>query len=114
MACFITWDNLDVSNSRSLTHRQPRNQGLDAVFYSRSKGRSWKLCRLISEMVWCPHLPSGIQDSLPVLYWVNMICFFADGCDSSALEFLQAKPALLSPQVPVTGLVIKTHFVLER
>lgn len=116
---FITWDNLDVSNTRSqlcsfLTHRQPKYQGLDAVFsYSRSKGRRWKLCTFISEIVWCPHLPSRIQDSMQVLYWVNRIRFFVDVCNSSALDLLQAQPALLSPHVPVTGFVMKTHFILE-
>lgn len=112
------WNNLNVSNTRSqlcsfLTHRQPRYQGLDPVFYSRSKGRSWKLCTLISEIVWCPHLPSGIQDLMQVHYWVSRILFFMDGCDSSPLDFLQAQPALLSPHVPVTGFVMKSHFILE-
>lgn len=73
-----------------------------------------ELCRLLSKKVWCPHLPSGIQDSMPVLYWVGRIWFFVDGCDSFALDFLQAQPALLSPHVPVTGFGLKTHFILER
>lgn len=39
----------------------------------------------------------GLQDS-----------FFVGGCDTPAMDFLQAQPALLSSQVPVTGFVMKT------
>lgn len=49
---------------------------------------------------------------MPV-YWVKRIWFFVDGCDSSALDFLQVQPALLSLHVPVRGFVMKTHFTLE-
>lgn len=85
---------------------------MDAVFpYSRSKGKSWKLCTVISEMVWHPHLPSGTQDFMQALYWDNRVWFFVDGRNSSALDFL-LQPAF-SPHIPVTGFVMKTHFILE-
>lgn len=50
---------------------------------------------------------------MQILYWVNRIWFLVDGCDSSALDFLQTQPAFLVPHVPVTGFVMKTHFILE-
>lgn len=118
---YIIWCNLEASNTRSqlcsfLTHRQPSHTGLDAVFSysSPSKGRNWKIF-VQSSPRWlgvCFFLWDLRLHASPLLGQQDSS--FVDGCGAPAMDFLQPQPALLSPHLPVTGFVMKTHLLLEK